>query len=401
MGKFAYVAVGPDGETATGVARAADRTAAELALYEQELRHIRVTEKKSFLQLEITGPRVKREELMHLSRQMAAFIRAGLPIIDAVHAIAKEAENSSVRKMMHQIEEGLSVGERFSECLDQHPKIFPDFYRGIVRSAELTGQLDEVLAQLAAYLERDLEARRKVKSATIYPAIIAAMSVVTVIVLAVFVLPKFKTFFSSLDAKLPLATRLLLSVTDFLTAWWWALLVGVVAVALAIVAALQTEGGRHARDRLVLSVPVLGTTIQFALVERFCRILASMVNAGVSLPEALRVATESLRNLVFMRAFTGVAEAMLEGEGLADPLAKTGLLPGTAVQMLRVGEETGTLETQLEVTAQYYEGELDYKIKRLTAMFEPLVIVVMGVIVGFVAIALVSAMYGVFRQVKV
>jgi type IV pilus assembly protein PilC len=125
------------------------------------------------------------------------------------------------------------------------------------------------------------------------------------------------------------------------------------------------------------------------------------VNAGVSLPEALRVATESLRNLVFMRAFTGVAEAMLEGEGLADPLAKTGLLPGTAVQMLRVGEETGTLETQLEVTAQYYEGELDYKIKRLTALFEPLVIVVMGVIVGFVAIALVSAMYGVFRQVKV
>ena len=401
MGKFAYVAVRPDGETAKGVARAADRTAAELALYEQELRDIRVSEKKSFLQLEITGPRVKREELMHLSRQMAAFIRAGLPIIDAVHTIAKEAENSTVRKMMHEIEEGLSVGERFSECLDQHPKIFPDFYRGIVRSAELTGQLDEVLAQLAAYLERDLEARRKVKSATIYPAIIAAMSVLTVIVLAVFVLPKFKTFFQSLDAKLPLPTRLLLAVTDFLTEWWWALLVAIVGVAVLIVAALQTEGGRHARDRLVLSVPVLGTTIQFALVERFCRILASMVNAGVSLPEALRVATESLRNLVFMRAFTGVAEAMLEGEGLADPLAKTGLLPGTAVQMLRVGEETGTLETQLEVTAQYYEGELDYKIKRLTALFEPLVIVVMGVIVGFVAIALVSAMYGVFRQVKV
>jgi type IV pilus assembly protein PilC len=151
----------------------------------------------------------------------------------------------------------------------------------------------------------------------------------------------------------------------------------------------------------VLSVPVLGTTIQYALVERFCRILASMVNAGVALPESLRVATESLHNLVFERALAGVAEAMLEGEGLADPLAKTGLLPSTAAQMLRVGEETGTLETQLEVTAQYYESELDYKIKKLTALFEPLVIVVMGLVVGFVAIALVSAMYGVFRQVKV
>ena len=143
------------------------------------------------------------------------------------------------------------------------------------------------------------------------------------------------------------------------------------------------------------------STIQFALVERFCRILASMVGAGVPLPEALRVATESLRNRVFMRSLAGVSESMLEGEGLADPLAKTGLFPTTAGQMMRVGEQTGTLDTQLEVTAQYYEGELDYKIKKLTALFEPAVIIVMGLLVGFVAIALVSAMYGIFRQVKV
>jgi type IV pilus assembly protein PilC len=162
----------------------------------------------------------------------------------------------------------------------------------------------------------------------------------------------------------------------------------------------RTRGGRYARDRLFLALPVVGGTIRFALVERFCRILASMVGAGVQLPEALRVATESLPNLVFRRSLGEAGEAMLEGEGLARPLAATGLFPSTAAQMMRVGEDTGTLDTQLEVTAEYYEGELDYKLKKLIGLFEPCVIIVMGVIVGFVAIALVSAMYGIFRQVQ-
>ena len=165
--------------------------------------------------------------------------------------------------------------------------------------------------------------------------------------------------------------------------------------------AVRTPPGRYARDRMVLRLPVLGDTIQYALVERFCRILASMVGAGVPLPQALQVATDSLRNLVFSRALADVAEAMYEGEGLATPLIRTGLFPPTAAQMMRVGEDTGTLDTQLTVTARYYEGELDYKIKKVTSLIEPVVIIAMGGIVGFVAIALVSAMYGIFGQVKV
>jgi type IV pilus assembly protein PilC len=399
--RFSYVATDPAGQTATGTEKAASRDAVELALYERELRDIRIEEKKSFLQFELTAKRVKREELMHLSRQLGAFVRAGLPLIDAVHTLGEEAANSSVRRMMAEIEEGLRGGERLSDCLDRHPKVFPDFYRGILRSAELTGQLDTVLDQLAKYLERDLEARRKVKQAMIYPTVIALMSVVTVAVLAGFVLPRFKTFFASLDAKLPLPTRMLLAVTDFLTQWWLVLIGGIVVIALLIFVALRTEGGRFVRDRIALKLPVIGVTIQYALVERFTRILGSMVTAGVSLPEALRVATESLHNLVYERSLALVGESMLAGEGLAKPLANSKLFPITAIQMVRVGEETGSLDTQLGVTAGYYETELDYKIKKLTALFEPAVIVVMGLIVGFVAVALVSAMYGVFNQVKV
>jgi type IV pilus assembly protein PilC len=401
MPKYAYSATTLDGHAATGVLKAEGRDDAEIELYERELRDITVTEKKSFLALELTAPRIKREELMHLSRQLAAFLSAGLPILDAVHGIAAESENSSVRRMMNDIEDSLRAGERFSDCLDRHAKVFPEFYRGIVRSAELTGELDQVLKRLALYLERDLEARRKIKSATIYPTAVAVMSVVTIVVLAAYVLPKFKTFFESLHATLPLPTRMLLAVTDFLTNWWWMLAAGLGAVALLIAAVLRTDRGRYAKDKILLAVPVLGVTVQYALVERFCRVLGSMVSAGVQLPEALRVATDALRNRVYVGALDGVNEAMLEGEGIAKPLAKTGLFPATAAQMLRVGEETGTLDNQLEVTAQYYETELDYKIKKLTSLFEPIIIVIMGLLVGFVAVALVSAMYGIFNQVKV
>ena len=401
MPRFAYVATTPDGQLTKGVEKAETRTDAELALYDRQLRDLRVVEKKSFLQTEISGPRVKRSDLMHLSRQLAAFIRAGLPILDAVHTIGEESDNSSIRRMMQDIEDGLRGGERFSDALERHAKVFPAFYRGIVRSAELTGELDVVLSRLATYLERDLEARRKIKSALIYPCVIAVMAVITVVVLAAYVLPKFKTFFKSLNAKLPLPTRMLLNVTDFLTNWWWALLAGLALVIVAIAAALQTEGGVYAKDRFLLRMPVLGETIRYSLVERFCRVLASMVSAGVNLPEALRVATESLKNRVYVRGLSQVSESMLEGQGIATPLARSGLFPATATQMLRVGEETGSLDSQLETTAQYYEVELDYKIKKLTTLFEPVVIVIMGFIVGFVAVALISAMYGIFNQVKV
>jgi type IV pilus assembly protein PilC len=233
-----------------------------------------------------------------------------------------------------------------------------------------------------------------------YPAIVSVMSILTVAVLAGFVLPRFKTFFASLNAKLPLPTRMLLAVTDFLTTWWWALVAGVLAIIVGITLALRTTAGRLARDRMALRLPIVGETIQYAMVERFTRILASMVGAGVPLVRSLKVSTDALHNLVYQRALATVGDAMLRGEGLARPLAATKLFPATASQMLRVGEETGSLDTQLAVTAEFYETELDYKIKRLTSLIEPAVIIVMGLLVGFVAVALVSAMYGIFNQVK-
>jgi type IV pilus assembly protein PilC len=401
VAKFDYVATGPDGRRTQGTQRAANRDAAEHELYQRNLRGVQITEKRG-------GPGsrgysgVKREEVMHLSRQLSAFVSAGLPLIEAVHALGAESANSNLRKTMADVEEGLHRGDSLSSCFDRHPRIFPEYYRGILHSAELTGRLDQVLEQLAKYLERDLQARRRINQALAYPSIVAALALVTVVILAGFVLPRFRTFFASLNAQLPLAPRILLGIADFvLSRRGVAVLGGVLALVLIVLLALQTNAGRYAKDRILLSLPLIGSTVRYALVERFCRVLASMAAAGVPLPDALNVATESVHNRVFVRSLARVNQEMLEGHGLAVPLSRTRLFPGTAARMIRVGEETGSLETQLEVTARFYESELDYRLKRLTSLFEPAIIIGVGLVVGFVAVAMVSAMYGIFNQVQI
>jgi type IV pilus assembly protein PilC len=352
------------------------------------------------LNVDLTTKRVKRADLMNLSRQLAAFMRAGIPLLSAIAVLGEESARPAVTRVMGGIEADLRAGSTFAEAVDRHPRDFPPFYRGILRSAELTGRLDTVLDQLSVYLERDLEARRKIKGAMMYPAVIAVMAVATVAILSVVVLPKFVDFFASLDVELPLATRLMLGFSGFATTWWWAILGGAAAVVVAYLLGMRLPAVRLVRDGLLLRTPVVGSTIRFAVVERFTRLMGSMISAGVPLPESLSVATASLRNLVFERALRQVRQQMLDGAGLAGPVGATGLFPGVASQMIRVGEETGTLDTQLAVAAEYYERELDYKIKKLTTLIEPIVVLFMGLVVGFVAVALVSAMYGVFSGVQ-
>lgn len=361
------------------------------------------TEKKSWLQsvlqFEITKKKVPRKDLMHFSRQMAVFIKAGIPILEAIDGITEEMGNKKYKEILNDVRARLSNGDTFTNACAAHPEAFPNFYVGMLRTAELSGTLDVVLEELADYIERDLDARRKVTSALIYPAVIFVVGVVVIVVLVTYVLPRFRTFFRSLDAKLPLPTRMLLAVSDFFTNYWYIPL-AIIAVFILFGMWLQaTEPGRAVRDRMLLRSPALGDLVHHIILERFCRIMSSMMSAGVPLPEALRVTSDATSNVIFRRGIETAREAMMRGEGLAGPLAATGLFPASARQMMRVGEDTGTLDAQLATASDYFGRELEYKIKKFTSLFEPLVIVVMGVLVGFVAIALVSAMYGIFHQV--
>jgi len=382
-----------DGETASGVG---------LALLDRGLMVTDLDERKGILHFEITKKKIKRRELMEFSRQLAVFLRAGIPVLDALGVILEETPPKSVlATVLRDMIDALRAGATFSQAARGHAEAFPQFYLGVIEAAEYTGNLDSALDEVASYIDRDLEARRKIQSALFYPACVFLMSIVTVTVMTTFVLPRFEKFFRSLHAKLPLPTRMLLGVTHFLQHRGLFLAGGVVVLVGALIAFLKTERGRNTRDTVILRLPVLGELVRTAIIERFCRTLASMVRTGVTLPDALTVTADGTNNVVFRRGLNDVREAMLRGDGLAAPIAHTQLFPGAARQMIRVGEETGTLDRQLETSAAYFGRDLDFKIARFTNLFEPAVIIFMGVVVGFVAVALISAMYGIFRQVNV
>jgi type IV pilus assembly protein PilC len=399
--KFKYTAIDPGGARVSGTLDAPSAVRARNDLLGREYQVVTVKERKPLTEIEITPKKIKPDDLMNFSRQMAAFLRAGIPILDALEALSEDAANKILKKTLLDVIDALRSGSTFSDAVAQHGELFPSYYVGILRSAELTGNLDIVLDQLARYIERDLEATRALKSALTYPLVIMGMAIVTVIVLVSYVLPRFQTFFESFHAKLPLPTRMLISFGDFVSTWWWLIAVLAVGSTVGAYMYLRTERGKYNKDRLLLRLPAVKPVVECAAIERFCRILGAMLRAGVSIPEAMAASSEAANNRVYRKALSDAREAMLRGEGLARPLADTGLFPGAASQMLRVGEDSGTLDQQLETAAQYYESELNYKVKRLTTLFEPIVIVVMGLIVGFVAIALVSAMYGIFNQVKI
>ena len=400
MAKFSYQATTETGSKTRGVATATSLKTAMAGLVEQGFTVSQLKPKRSVLKFEITKEKLPQGELMHFSRQLSAFVRAGIPLIEAIEVIEEEADDKTLRMVLQGVRESLITGETFSEALRPYETLFPKFYVDMVRAAELTGSLDDVLRELAGYIKRDLEARNKIKSALVYPLVVLFMAIATVIVLSTFVLPRFKVFFEGFHATLPLPTRMLISLTNFVSNDWM-YIIGVLFLLVAIPMALvRTTGGRRTKDKLVLRLPVLGQVILFAIVERFCRLLATMMQAGVPLPEAMGVLGDATKNVIFKEGVDEVHGAMMRGEGLARPMADTKLFPGAVIQMIKVGENTGTLSEQLEVSSDYYGQELEYKIQRLTSLFEPAVIIFMGLAVGFVAVALVSAMYGIYKQVQ-
>ncbi|HUF34151.1 MAG TPA: type II secretion system F family protein, partial [Acidimicrobiales bacterium] len=313
MAKFKYSALNAEGVAFKGVEEAVTLTQARLALVGRDLEIVEVNEKKGVLQLELTKKKVPRKEVMHFSRQLAVFIKAGIPIIDGLETIVEDTANKELKKVLTEITESLRAGMTFADAAEQHPHAFPSYYLGILRSAELTGNLDVVLDQLSQYIERDLEARQRVVSALTYPAVVIVMALVSVVILGVYVLPKFRDFFAGLDAEMPLPTRIIMSVADFFQAWWWAMGLGTGTFVVGLVLALQTERGKNVRDTFLLRLPVLGDIVRHAVLERFCRILSSMVAAGVPLPEALAVTGDATNNRGSRRGLAEARELMMQG----------------------------------------------------------------------------------------
>jgi type IV pilus assembly protein PilC len=343
---------------------------------------------------------VKADVLMAFSRSVASFLEAGISVFEALEIVGEETASPVMRKRIGEMRAAIERGSSFADAVAAHPDVFPSHYRAMVRSAEFTGRLDEVLFQLAVYLERDLEARKSVKSALTYPVLVLVVATAAMVVMAVFVLPKFSGMYRSLGAQLPLPTRMLLGVTDLLTGSWPLIVAAVGSVVLAAWAVIGGNHGKRRRDRLAMRLPVVGPLFHLISIERFCRVLSALAKAGVPLPDAIEMSAASTNNTVFITKLEVVRDTLVRGGGLSAPVAESGVFPIAARQMIRVGERTGSLGHQLAKAAGYYEREVAYQMKRATDLFQPAVIMFVGGLVGFVAVAQVSAMYSIFNQVK-
>jgi type IV pilus assembly protein PilC len=398
--RYRYAAETLDGKTVRGTLEAASIGAARNELAVQGLRVLELHQRKG-MQTEITREKVPLVEVMHFSRQMATFLRAGVPITEALDTLRQDSKNKKFAAVLADVLEAVSTGSTLSDAIAVHRAIFPSYYLALLRAGELTGRMDESFDQLHVYIKRDLELTRAIRKALIYPAILLLVAIGVSVLIVTFVIPKFADFFADFDAELPLPTRMLMAVADFVTSpLGFATFVIIGVIVLCSILWIQTPNGRRSLQRTLLRMPLLGTVLTYAATERFCRVLGSLLDSGVALPEALPTAADCTNNLVFRERLAEASDRVLAGEGFSEPLRSTELFPATVVQMVRVGERTGALSEQLESAASFFKDELDYSVDKLTQWFEPLVILFIGVVVGFVALAMVSAMYGIYNQVQ-
>lgn len=356
-----------------------------------------IVEVKPLLQMEF-GSTVKGDVLLQVTRQLAAFTAAGIPVMQALQMLADTSKNAAMKNALEAMVDDVRDGDTLAGSAKEHTHVFPAYYIAILGAAERTGDLTGTFETLALYLERDLAASRAVKSAMYYPAVLFLLGITAIIVLSTVVLPKFKTFFSSLDTALPPATAALLNLTGFVGDYWVEIIIGLVVAVVGFWAWRRTPSGRMAVDRFVLKIPIFGNIMQLVALERFCRILGSLNDTGVTLTDSLKLSADVLGNKAYEKAVMETREGVIQGRGLADPLRDTKMFPEESVQIFRVGEQSGLLTQQLKHAATYYAGEVDYRLKNLTALIEPVVLLLIGGGTGFVAVALVSAMYGIYSS---
>lgn len=343
---------------------------------------------------------VRKSEIILLTRQLATFVKVGVPLLEAFAVLHEQATSKELKRALRDMMVDLGHGRPLSAAMSHHPQIFNHLYIDMIRAAEVSGDLDGVLRQIASYMEREDTAVRKIRSAMIYPVIVLLLSLAVCAVLISVVLPAFVHLFSEFDAQLPLPTRMLLATGAFFESYRFEVAGSVAAIALLVFGFFQTERGKRFRDRYVMAIPYLGRIIHYSIIERFLRTFATMTRAGIPVTQMFETVIRATGNRIFQERLRRVRELMIAGEGFSEPLRQTGLFPSLVIQMIRVGEETGTLDANLEEAAQYYAAEIDFRTKAMIAFMEPGLVIFVGLVVGFVAISVISPMYGLIRAVK-
>ncbi|MGC9195033.1 MAG: type II secretion system F family protein [Syntrophobacteraceae bacterium] len=334
------------------------------------------------------GGKVKDKEKVIFVRQFATMIDAGLPLVQCLDILQEQQENLNFRKVIGQIKRSVEEGSTLSDAIKNHPKVFDHLFQNLIAAGEVGGILDIILNRLAQYIEKAANLKRKVKSALTYPAIVISIAVIVVAVILIFVIPVFAGLFTNAGVKLPAMTLMVMKASDFTKHYIHWIILGLVLIAYGLRRIYKTPKGRYAFDQMFLRAPVFGILLRKIAVARFTRTLGTMLSSGVPILDGLDVVAATAGNAVVEKAIRNARMAISEGRPVAEPLAETNVFPPMVTQMIAVGEATGALDNMLGKIADFYDEEVDTAVGSLTSMLEPMLILFLGVTIGFLLVAM-------------
>lgn len=337
--------------------------------------------------------RISKQEIIYITSQLAVMTDTGITLSTALQSIREQEANPSLRRVLADLQQSVESGEDFSSALARHPKLFDKTYVSLMRASEATGTMGEMLERIATYLRKECETVSKVKAALAYPAVMLAVAVSVTIFLLTYVLPKFAPLFNRPGAKLPKITKVMMVASDSLLHWWWAWLIGIAAAVIAFLIFRRTAAGRQSIDTIKIKLPLMGTLFRKVAISRSIRTLGTMIASGVPMLEALKLSAAVAGNFHFERLWNDVGSQVTEGNRIADSLMRSPLFPRMLIQMIRSGEETGKLDNVMLKISNFYDQEVETSIKATTSMIEPIMITVMGVIVGGIGMALLLPIF--------
>ena len=387
MNTYQYNAKDKNGHTVIGTLDAASEAEVAESLHKKELIVVSINsvKKKS---IKARDKKVKLDDLVIFSRQLATMIDAGIPLVQSLGILGEQVENVGLKNVVIMVRQDIEAGMSFCDALAKHPHVFSELFINMSRAGEASGMLDEVLDRLATYLEKSAALTRKVKASLVYPAVVVSMAILITAVLLLKVVPTFKGIFESLGGKLPLPTLILIGVSDVLRKWFIFFVGLMVIFSFLFKRYISTEKGRYNFDAQKLKLFVLGPVFRKVAIAKFSRTFSTLVKSGVVILSALEIVGKTSGNKVVEKTLGNCRSAVRDGEPISQPLAKSGVFPPMVCRMISVGEQTGQLEKMLSKIADFYDEQVDAAVAGLTSMIEPLVIAFLGIVIGGIVISL-------------
>ncbi|MCH8847481.1 MAG: type II secretion system F family protein [Chloroflexi bacterium] len=394
---YHYEAVNERGRRTKGSVSATSEIAAQNVLADRGLTEIALKPIASTFSLEGAIPSmfgVKPVQIVAFSRQLATLLTAGVSLLPALQLLAQQRENAApLRRILTHITSDLSMGTTMAHALSKHPQAFNEVYRRSIDVGERTGRLEDVLRDLAEHMEKQAAFAKKVSGAMTYPTIIMVVGIIVVIILLVVVLPPLSDLFTAFDAELPAPTRIMMAISDGFINYALYIFGGAGLLTVAIIAYLRTDGGQKAKDRIIMRIPLTGAPVLMGEIARLGRTMSLMLSAGLSLQEVMELMPQTTTNSVFREALEQVKRRLFLGQGLAYPMAANPLFPPLMLQMVRVGEESNTLDSTMRVVADFFEEQAEQRTAALVAMITPVSTIILAGMVGFVALSVIMPMY--------